>query len=207
MAKAPRSLPPSVQRLIDAFAALPGIGPKSASRLAYYLLRSPAEQSMVLSEALRELKLRTRLCSVCFNITEDDPCEICADESRNTALICVVEEPLDVTALERARAFYGRYHVLHGVISPMNGVGPDDLKVNELLSRVSSGGVTEVILATNPTLEGENTAAYLQRKLMQSWPTGLSVSRLARGLPVGGDLEYADEVTLSRALEGRQKMT
>ena len=204
MAKAPRSLPPSVQRLIDAFAALPGIGPKSASRLAYYLLRSPTEQSMALSEALRELKLRTRLCSICFNITEAEPCEICADESRDTVLICVVEEPLDVTALERARAFNGRYHVLHGVISPMNGVGPDDLKVNELLARVSSGEITEVILATNPTLEGENTAAYLQRKLL---PLGATISRLARGLPVGGDLEYADEVTLSRALEGRQKMT
>ncbi len=204
MNRAPRSLPPSVQRVIDAFAALPGIGPKSASRLAYYLLRAPTEQSLVLAEALRELKSRTRLCGNCNNITEADPCEICAAEGRDHAMICVVEEPLDVTALERARSFTGLYHVLHGVISPMNGIGPDDLKIDGLLRRVQAGGVREVILATNPTLEGENTAAYIQRKLV---PSGVNVTRLARGLPVGGDLEYADEITLSRALEGRQKLT
>ena len=204
-----KTLPPSVSRLIDAFAQLPGIGPKSASRLAYYLLRAPAEEATSLADALRELKARTRFCSVCMNITESDPCEVCADASRDHGLICVVEEPLDVTAIERSRSFNGLYHVLHGVISPMNGIGPDELKVRELLARVQQGGVgeippvREVILATNPTLEGENTAAYIQRKLAG---THAKVTRLARGLPVGGDLEYADEITLSRALEGRQSM-
>jgi recombination protein RecR len=198
-----------VSRLIDAFAQLPGIGPKSASRLAYYLLRAPAEEATALADALRDLKARTRFCSVCMNITESDPCEICADATRDHGLICVVEEPLDVTAIERSRSFNGLYHVLHGVISPMNGIGPDELKVRELLARVQKGGVDgvppvrEVILATNPTLEGENTAAYIQRKLAG---TQAKVTRLARGLPVGGDLEYADEITLSRALEGRQSM-
>ena len=204
-----KTLPPSVSRLIDAFAQLPGIGPKSASRLAYYLLRAPAEESIALAEALRDLKARTRLCSVCMNITESDPCEVCSDPGRDHGLICAVEEPLDVTAIERSRSYSGVYHVLHGVISPMNGVGPDDLKLRELLARVARKGedglpaVREVILATNPTLEGENTAAYIQRKLASS---GVKVTRLARGLPVGGDLEYADEITLSRALEGRQPM-
>jgi recombination protein RecR len=204
-----RSLPPSVQRLIDALAQLPGIGPKSASRLAYYLLRAPAEESVALADALRDLKARTRLCSVCMNITESDPCEICGDAARDQGLICAVEEPLDVAAIERSRSYNGVYHVLHGVISPMNGIGPDDLKLRELLNRVSrrtdnaTPAVREVILATNPTLEGENTAAYIQRKLAN---TGVRVTRLARGLPVGGDLEYADEITLSRALEGRQQM-
>jgi recombination protein RecR len=198
-----------VSRLIDAFAQLPGIGPKSASRLAYYLLRAPAEEATTLADALRELKERTRFCSVCMNITESDPCEVCADATRDHGLICVVEEPLDVTAIERSRSFNGVYHVLHGVISPMNGIGPDELKVRELLLRVQKSGVSdvppvrEVILATNPTLEGENTAAYIQRKLAG---TRVLITRLARGLPVGGDLEYADEITLSRALEGRQSM-
>ncbi len=208
MAAPNRTLPPSVVRLIDAFAQLPGIGPKSASRLAYYLLRAPAEVSLALADALRDLKSHTRLCSVCFNITERDPCEICGDPTRDHSLICVVEEPLDVVAIERSRSFTGVYHVLHGVISPMNGVGPDDLRLRELLLRVeqsSAAGrpVQEVILATNPTLEGENTASFIQRKLAGS---GVRMTRLARGLPVGGDLEYADEITLSRALEGRQQM-
>jgi recombination protein RecR len=204
-----KTLPPSVSRLIDALAQLPGIGPKSASRLAYYLLRAPAEESIALADALRDLKARTRLCSVCMNITESDPCEVCSDPTRDQGLICVVEEPLDVTAIERSRSFNGVYHVLHGVISPMNGIGPDDLKLRELMTRLGRGGqdgqpvVREVILATNPTLEGENTAAYIQRKLAS---TNVKVTRLARGLPVGGDLEYADEITLSRALEGRQEM-
>lgn len=202
------SLPPSVARLIDAFAQLPGIGPKSASRLAYHLLRAPLEHSMMLADALRDLKARTKLCSRCYNITESDPCEICMDEKRDQGLICVVEEPLDVSAIERVRSFNGVFHVLHGVISPMNGLGPDDLKINELIARIakqaiSNDPVREIILATNPTLEGENTAAFIQRKLAAS---KVSVSRLARGLPVGGDLEYADEVTLSRALEGRQQL-
>ncbi|MFN4292868.1 MAG: recombination mediator RecR [Thermoflexales bacterium] len=201
------TLPPSVTRLIDALTQLPGIGPKSASRLAFFLLRSPAETSLALAEALRDLKARTRLCSVCFNITEDDPCAICADPSRDHGLICVVEEPLDVAAIERSRVYRGVYHVLHGVISPINGVGPDDLRIEELVSRIRRSAevgqpVREVILATNPTVEGEMTASFIQRKL-----AGLevSVTRLARGLPAGGDLEYADEVTLSRALEGRQR--
>lgn len=204
-----KTLPPSVSRLIDALSQLPGIGPKSASRLAYYLLRAPAEEATALADALRDLKARTRYCSVCMNITEADPCEVCTDATRDRGLICVVEEPLDVTAVERSRGFAGVYHVLHGVISPMNGIGPDDLKVRELLARVANGAageaapVREVILATNPTLEGENTAAYIQRKLAGY---DVRVTRLARGLPVGGDLEYADEITLSRALEGRQQM-
>jgi recombination protein RecR len=202
-----QSLPPSVTRLIDAFSQLPGIGPKSASRLAYFLLRQPVEISATLADALRDLKAHTRLCSVCFNITETDPCPICADTSRDKGLICVVEEPLDVTAIERSRVFKGLYHVLHGVISPINGVGPDELKVNELMARIhkrqQDDPVREVILATNPTVEGEQTAAFIQRKLSAGT---VKITRLARGLPVGGDLEYADEITLSRALEGRQQM-
>lgn len=203
-----RTLPPSVVRLVDAFSQLPGIGPKTASRLAYYLLRAPAETSLGLADALRDLKALTKLCSVCLNITEHDPCEVCGDPSRDCTLICVVEEPLDVVAIERSRSFNGVYHVLHGVISPMNGIGPDELKLRELVARVarSAAGehaVREVILATNPTLEGENTASFIQRKLA-AYP--VRVTRLARGLPVGGDLEYADEITLSRALEGRQQM-
>jgi recombination protein RecR len=192
---------------VDAFSQLPGIGPKSASRLAYFLLRQPVETSLTLAEALRELKTRTKLCSTCYNITESDPCGICADESRDKGLICVVEEPLDVAAIERSRAYKGRYHVLHGVISPINGVGPDDIKLNELIARLgrADGTVYEVILATNPTVEGEQTAAFIRRKLAQALPN-LKVSSLARGLPIGGDLEYADEITLSRALEGRQTM-
>lgn len=202
-----QSLPPSVTRLIDALAQLPGIGPKSASRLAYYLLRQPTETSLALAEALHGLKAHTRLCSVCMNITETDPCPLCADAARDRSLICVVEEPLDVTAIERSRAYKGSYHVLHGVMSPINGVGPDELKISELLTRIqraTTAGepVREVILATNPTVEGEQTAAYLQRKIA-ALPGAPRVTRLARGLPVGGDLEYADEVTLSRALEGR----
>lgn len=204
-----QTLPPSVTRLIDAFTQLPGIGPKSASRLAYYLLRQPPETSLLLSDALRDLKANTRLCSVCFNITEADPCPIDADDTRDHALICVVEEPLDVAAIERSRGYRGVYHVLHGVISPINGMGPDDLKINELMLRLrraelAGAPVREVILATNPTVEGEMTASFIQRKLGDF--KGARVTRLARGLPVGGDLEYADEVTLSRALEGRQQM-
>ncbi|MCS6846364.1 MAG: recombination mediator RecR [Anaerolineae bacterium] len=202
------TLPPSVTRLIDALSQLPGIGPKSASRLAFFLLRAPSETSLALADALRDLKARTRLCSACFNITESDPCAICADPARDHGLICVVEEPLDVAAIERSRVYRGVYHVLHGVISPINGVGPDDLRIEELIGRIRRSAeagrpVREVILATNPTVEGEMTASFIQRKLAG---LDVSVTRLARGLPVGGDLEYADEVTLSRALEGRQRM-
>ena len=194
-------LPRSVQRLIDEFARLPGIGPKSASRLTFYLLRATDNQALDLSSALHELKERTRLCSVCFNITEDDPCPICDDDARDAGLLCVVEEPLDVLAIERSRAFNGRYHVLHGAISPVEGIGPEDLRLAELLQRVAAGSFREIIMATNPTLEGESTALYLQRRLTDH---KVRLTRLARGLSVGGDLEYTDEITLGRAFEGRQ---
>lgn len=196
-------LPRSVQRLIDEFARLPGIGPKSASRLTFYLLRAADDQSADLAAALQELKSQTRLCSICFNITEEDPCLICSDDGRNPDLLCVVEEPLDVVAIERSRAFNGRYHILHGAISPVEGIGPDDLKIMELVARVEKGGLNEIIIATNATLEGDSTALYLQRRLA---PFGIRLTRLARGLPVGGDLEYTDEITLGRAMEGRQEL-
>jgi recombination protein RecR len=195
--------PPPVSRLVEEFHKLPGIGPKSAQRLTYYLLRIPREDALALAEAIVDLKERTVLCSVCQNVTESDPCAICADESRDRTAICVVEEPLDILAIERTRGFHGLYHVLHGVISPMDGIGPEDLKVAELLDRLRSGVVTEVIMATNPNLEGEATAMYVGRLLT---PMGIRVTRLARGLPMGADLEYADEVTLSRALENRQSV-
>lgn len=197
-------LPKSVQRVIDEFARLPGIGPKSASRLTFYLLRSTEEQAGSLAEALGNLKSSTRLCSTCFNITEEDPCPICAEESRNRQQLCVVEEPLDVVAIERSRAYGGLYHVLHGVISPVEGIGPDDLKINELVNRIETTSVQELIVATNATLEGDSTALYLQRRLAH---LNLKLTRLARGLPMGGDLEYTDDITLGRALEGRQEMT
>lgn len=196
-------LPRSVQRLIDEFARLPGVGPKSASRLTFFLLRKTDNQALDLATALQELKELTRLCSVCFNITEEDPCPLCRDESRNAHMLCVVEEPLDVLAIERSRAYNGRYHVLHGAISPVEGIGPEDLRINELISRVDAGEFKEIILATNPTLEGESTALYLQRRLGDR---SVRLTRLARGLPVGGDLEYTDEITLGRALEGRQDL-
>lgn len=198
-----KAVPESVTRLIDEFSRLPGIGPKTASRLTYYLLRSPDEQAESLAQALHELKARTRFCSICFNITEADPCPICSDTERDAATLCVVEEPLDVLAIERTREYRGRYHVLHGAISPVEGIGPENLRIRELVERVRGGLVREVILATNPSLEGEATAMYLQRQLA---PLGVRVTRLARGLPMGGDLEYADEVTLTRALEGRREM-
>ena len=191
---------------MDALTQLPGIGPKSASRLAYFLLRAPLDVSMGLSEALRDLKASTRLCSTCFNITESDPCGICTDSMRDRRIICVVEEPLDLIAIERARSFKGLYHVLHGVISPVSGVMPEDLKLAELLNRLgkSDPPVQEVILALNPTMEGDMTVNFIQKKLAaMTVPMQLRITRLARGLPSGGDLEYADEVTLSRALEGR----
>ncbi|HXG36666.1 MAG TPA: recombination mediator RecR [Dehalococcoidia bacterium] len=192
-----------VVRLIEEFHKLPGIGPKSAQRLAYYLLRSPAAEAQALAQAILEVKEKIVLCSTCQNVTESDPCRICQDGQRDVSLICVVEEPLDILALERTHSYRGLYHVLHGVISPMDGIGPDDLKVGELLDRLRSGRVAEVILATNPNLEGEATAMYLSRLLR---PLGVKVTRLARGLPVGADLEYADDVTLARALEGRQEL-
>lgn len=194
-----------VSNLIDAFSQLPGIGPKTATRLAYYLLRSDEAVAIKLARALEELKQRTVFCSICFNIADQDPCAICDNQQRDHGLICVVEEPLDVQAIERTREFTGVYHVLHGAISPVEGVGPEDLKVGELLQRIqqSEAPVRELLLATNPNLEGEATAMYIARLTK---PLGLRVTRLARGLPMGGDLEYADEMTLGRALAGRSEM-
>jgi len=197
------SVPQPVTRLIEEFSRLPGIGPKTASRLTFYLLRVSDEQARSLAEALIQLKEHITFCSQCYNISESSVCAICADPSRDRTLLCVVEEPLDVLALERARGYRGLYHVLHGVISPMDGVGPDDIRIPELVERVRRGGFKEVILATNPSLEGEATAMYIHRQLS---PLGIRITRLARGLPMGGDLEYADAVTLLRAIEGRQEM-
>jgi len=192
-----------VARLIEEFHKLPGIGPKSAQRLTYHLLRAPADDARALAEAILDVKEKTVFCSVCQNIAESDPCAICSNAERDHGAICVVEEPLDILALERAGAYRGLYHVLHGVISPMDGIGPEELKVQELLGRLRSGEVREVIMATNPNLEGEATAMYIARLIS---PLGVKVTRLARGLPVGADLEYADNVTLARALEGRQEV-
>ena len=206
------SVPRPVIRLIEEFSRLPGIGPKTASRLTFYLLRAADEQTRALAEALTQLKERITFCSECYNISESSTCSICEDPSRDRGLLCVVEEPLDVMALERARGFKGLYHVLQGVISPMEGIEPDDLRIPELVERVRRGHCRggppcppfrEVILATNPSLEGEATAMYIHRQLA---PLGVRITRLARGLPVGGDLEYADAVTLIRAIEGRQEM-
>ncbi|NLV74998.1 MAG: recombination protein RecR [Chloroflexi bacterium] len=195
--------PKAVTRLIDAFSRLPGIGPKTASRLTYYLLRGGKEEAQALQSALGELYSGITLCSNCYNISESDPCALCSDLSRDQDLICVVEEPLDVLAIEHTGCFRGLYHVLHGHISPMDRIGPDQLKLRELAERVQRGTVHEVIVATNPTLEGDATALYVLRQLADS---GVSVSRLALGLPRGGDLEYADRVTLSEALLGRREM-
>ncbi|MFN0074669.1 MAG: recombination mediator RecR [Chloroflexota bacterium] len=192
-----------IARLIEEFARLPGIGPKTAQRLTFFLLRQPKETVLRLSDAIVHMKERTMLCSVCLNLTDVDPCPVCRDDRRDASMICVVEEPLDILAVERSREFRGKYHVLHGAISPMEGIGPDDLKISELLRRLGDGVVQEVILATNPNVEGEATATYLARLLR---PLGLRVSRIARGLPAGGDLEYADDVTLASALEGRRLM-
>ncbi len=191
-----------VSRLVEEFHKLPGIGPKTAQRLTYYLVRMSEEEARSLAEAVLAVKERIVLCSQCYNITESDPCSLCSDPGRDQTQICVVEEALDVAALDRTHAYGGLYHVLHGVISPMNGVGPDDLKIQPLLSRLRSGEVRELILATNPNLEGEATSMYINRLVA---PLGLKVTRPARGLPVGGDLEYADEVTLGRAIDGRQE--
>lgn len=192
-----------VARLIEAFARLPGIGPKTAQRLTFFLLRAPAELSRELAEALLQMKDRVVFCSSCFNIAAEDPCAICADDRRDRTVICVVEEPLDVLAFERTRRYQGLYHVLHGALSPIEGIGPDDLKIGPLMARVQKGGVSEVILATNPNVEGDTTAQYLTQLLR---PLGVSLTRIARGLPAGGDLEYADEVTLAQALENRRGM-
>jgi recombination protein RecR len=196
--------PEPVSRLIEALQRLPGIGPKTAQRLTFFLLKRPVEEVRELSESLVAVKERIVHCQTCFNVTDEDPCRICRDPGRETGLLCVVEEPNDLMALERTGEFKGRYHVLLGALSPLDGIGPEDIKVRELLARLDAGGHTEVILATNPNVEGEATALYLARLLR---PLGLRVTRIARGLPVGGDLEYADQVTLSKALEGRREIS
>ncbi len=190
-------------RLVEQFRRLPGIGPKSATRLAYHVLAMDREQSRDLAEAIIEAKEKIGYCSVCFNLTDCDPCQICGSDTRDTGLICVVEEPQDVAAMERTREYRGRYHVLHGSLSPLDGVGPDELRLKELLVRIKDGETQEVIMATNPDVEGEATAMYIARLLK---PLGVKVTRIGHGLPVGGDLEYADEVTLSKALENRREM-
>jgi recombination protein RecR len=200
----------SVTTLIEEFAKLPGIGPKTAQRLTFFILRSPADQARRLAEAIVRVKENIIQCSICFNLTETDPCPVCANPQRERSVICIVEEPLDVLALEKTGAFKGLYHVLHGALSPIEGIGPKDLRIDELVQRVKSGGkadgdevVREVILATNPNYEGDYTAAYIAPLIARP---DLKVTRLARGLPIGGDLEYADEGTLSRALEGRREI-
>ncbi len=196
--------PEPVARLIDALQRLPGIGPKTAQRLTFFLLKRPREEVRELSEALTAVKERIVYCRICFNVTDEDPCRICGDPRRDGRVLCVVEEPNDLLAMERTGDFRGRYHVLLGALSPLEGVGPDDLKVRELLARLESGETAEVILATNPNVEGEATALYLAKLLR---PLGLRITRIARGLPVGGDLEYADQLTLSKALEGRREIS
>lgn len=198
-----KAIPASVTRLIDQFARLPGVGPKTASRLTYFLLRAPNEVSETLSKAVLDLKAQTRLCSVCFNITEVDPCEICVDSARDSKLIAVVEEPLDLLALERAGGYMGRYHVLHGALNPREGIFPEHLRMRELIKRVQTDNLEELILATNPGQEGDYTALMIKKEI-EDLKLPLKITRLARGLPIGADLEYADSVTLMRALQGRQ---
>ena len=193
-----------VQDLIEEFAKLPGVGPKGATRIAFHLLNSDNAEVAKLAEVLREVKEKVRFCKQCYNVAQNELCRICADNRRDQTLICVVEEPKDVLAIERTREFRGKYHVLGGAISPIDGIGPDDLRIKELMSRLSDDSISEVILATDPNLEGEATATYLARLLA---PLGLKVTRLASGLPVGGDLEYADEITLGRAFEGRRQVS
>ncbi|WP_263120599.1 recombination mediator RecR [Cellulomonas fimi] len=194
----------AVQDLIDELGRLPGVGPKSAQRIAFHILAADGEDVKRLVDALTVVKARVKFCVVCGNVTESDLCRICQDPRRSAAVICVVEEPKDVVAIERTREFRGKYHVLGGAINPIAGVGPDDLRIKDLMTRLADGTVTEVILATDPNVEGEATATYLARLLV---PMGLTISRLASGLPVGGDLEYADEVTLGRAFEGRRRIS
>lgn len=199
-------LPEPIQNLINAFSRLPGIGPKTASRLSFYLLRASDDQARNLADALANLHSGTTYCQTCFNITAagQQECDICTSQERDGSLICVVEEPLDALALERVGSYNGRYHVIQGALSPIEGIGPEDLRIRELIERVRAGGIKEVILATNPSTEGESTAAYIWSQLT---PYNIRITRLARGLPVGGDLEYADQNTLLRALAGRQEIS
>jgi recombination protein RecR len=200
-----RTLPEPVQNLVDAFSRLPGIGPKTASRLTFYLMKAPEDLVMSLAQALVGIQQETGLCEVCFNITQKDRpiCEICASDQRDRQILCVVEEPLDLLAIEKTGGYNGIYHVLHGVLSPIEGIGPQDLKIKELMERLTSEDFQEVILATNPSMEGDATAMYLHEQII---PLGIRVTCLARGLPAGGDLEYADQNTLLRALAGRQNL-
>jgi len=193
----------AVQDLIDELGRLPGVGPKSAQRIAFHLLKLPTEDALRLARAISEMKARISFCRRCFNVAEGEACEICLDDRRDAALVCVVEEPRDIVAVEKTQEYRGRYHVLQGAISPIEGIGPEQLRVKELLLRVQAEGITEVILCTNPNIEGEATAMYLARLLK---PLGIRTTRIASGLPVGGDLEYADELTLGRALEGRREL-
>ncbi len=202
MNQGPMSTTDTVYKLIQELNRLPGIGPKSAQRLAYYLLRAPEEQSSQLAEAIVSVKQKTKLCSVCFNVTESDLCPICRNDQRDRSKICIVEQPQDILALEHTGIYKGLYHVLHGAISPTEGIGTEDIRIRELMERLPGSSVDEVILATNTTLEGEQTAMYLSRLIS---PLGIRVTRLARGLPFGTELEYADDVTLTRAIEGRQE--
>ena len=192
----------AVYKLIQELNKLPGIGPKSAQRLTYYLLRAPEEQARLLAEAILSVKQRVTLCSICFNVTESDPCFICRSDHRDRSKICIVEQPQDILALEHTKIYNGLYHVLHGAISPTEGVGTGDIRINELMKRLQDGSINEVILATNTNLEGEQTAMYLNKLIS---PLDIQVTRLARGLPFGTELEYADDVTLTRAIEGRQE--
>ena len=191
-----------IDNLIQEFNKLPGIGPKSAQRIVYYLLRAGDEQSKSLAEAIISLKQKVTLCSTCFNVTESDPCSLCRSDQRDRSQICIVEQPQDILALEHTGIYHGMYHILHGAISPIEGIGTEDIRVRELMNRLKDGSVKEVILATNPNLEGEQTAMYLSHLIT---PLGIRVTRLARGLPFGTELEYADDVTLTRAIEGRQE--
>jgi recombination protein RecR len=194
---------PSIEKLIEAFEKLPSIGSKTAARLAFYILNSSEEETKEFVNSILEAKKNLKYCSICYNISDTDPCMICANKGRDKSVICVVEDVKDIVAMEKTHEFKGVYHVLHGSISPMNGVGPDDIKIKELLSRLMEGDVKEIILATNPRVEGEATAMYLSKLIK---PLGIKVTRIAHGIPVGGDLEYTDEITLSKALEGRREL-
>ncbi|MGI5827564.1 MAG: recombination mediator RecR [Patescibacteria group bacterium] len=197
--------PKSIQKLIDSLQRLPGIGPKTAQRLTYYLLHVPQQQLDEFGEAVSNLKKQTKMCSICHNISETDPCPICSDETRNKDVICVVEQPLDIMAIERSGAYKGTYHVLHGSINPLDNIGPDELYIKDLLPRLKNGIIiNEIVVATNPTMEGEATALYIQQ-LLKKHNINIPVSRIGRGLPTGADLEYADELTLSKAFEGRRE--
>ena len=195
---------PALQKLIDELGKLPGVGPKSAQRIAFHLIKIPEQEALSLADAIQQAKQKVRFCETCFNMSDEVICEICSDSQRDSSLVCVVEEPRDIVALERTREYKGLYHVLQGAINPIDGIGPEQLKIRELLERLKVNTVVEVILCTNPNIEGEATAMYLA-KLIE--PLGIQVSRIASGLPVGGDLEYADELTLGRALEGRRNIS